>query len=154
MSHWRLTPDELAKLTNDEITAMIFAFKVQERRQVESLNDTFGILLGASWPIEALIEQDKEDVDDLDPDRFMWKLRPPRLRVNTPVTSTLSPARDFMKGLKETATELANNHGRDQSVMKYPTKSLVGKDEKLEIVDLSKVSKAEFLKIARSLPPA
>ena len=140
MAHWRLTPTQIKELSSEDIHAMEFALSMYERKQYESLNDIIGTLTGTSWSVDSVLA----DVQDEKKEGFTWKLRPERQRVSLPLTLVVGGPK-IMDHVKKVAHSLRSASRPDTSILSpVPTKML----KNAEIVDLSKASKEEFLKMA------
>jgi len=140
MAHWRLKPQEVKKLSFDDLELMEFSYLMYERRLSETLDNLIGSNLGTSWPMSIL---DKEK--DLTKDVFTWSLRKREPKVNLPLTLALTQNPKFMEEIKKAASDLKMRHRRDPSVLSLPKGDLL---KGSEVIDLSTVSKEEFLQIA------
>jgi len=145
MAHWHLTPEQIKKVSSEDIALMEFSFLLYERRQSETLDNIIGMLIGASWDSESLLEKDKSGKKD----EFTWALRKRRPKVIMPLALALNQNPKFMENLKSLATKTKNENREDPSMLNVPRQF---DKQKTELVDLSNVSPKEFLKYARSVP--
>jgi len=139
MTHWRLTPDQVAEISEDELEVMSFGYRLCEKRNFEGLSDLIGTLLGASWSVDALTSDDSPDLAD---DEFTWNKRPPRQRVSLPLALVVG-GNKVMEHVKKQAHSIKSKDRKDPSILSLPSSSVI-KDA--EIVDLSGLPKREFLK--------
>lgn len=142
LAHWRLTPTQLKELSEDDLDVMNVGYRLYERRWVETLSDLIGALTGTSWSVDALTEEQGSELDEVG---FNWKLRPDRQRVSLPLTLVVG-GNKVMDHVKKMASDMKAKSRRDPSIISLPSASLL-KDA--EIVDLSKVSKDEFMRFAK-----
>ena len=142
LAHWRLTPTQLKELSEDDLDVMNVGYRLYERRWVETLSDLIGALTGTSWSVDALTEEQGSELDEVG---FNWKLRPDRQRVSLPLTLVVG-GNKVMEHVKKMASDMKAKSRRDPSIISLPSASLL-KDA--EIVDLSKVSKDEFMRFAK-----
>lgn len=145
LAHWRLTPKQLNELSEDDLDVMNVGYRLYERRWVETLSDLIGSLTGTSWSVDALTGD--EQGSELDEVGFTWKQRPDRQRVSLPLTLVVG-GNKVMEHVKKMASDMKAKSRRDPSILSLPSASLL-KDS--EIVDLSKVSKDEFIKFAKGI---
>jgi len=143
LAHWRLTPKQISKLSEDELDTLNLSYRLYEKRWLENLSDLIGSLTGTSWPVEALTE------DSVTPDTagFSWNKRPPRQRVGLPLTLVVGGSK-VMDHVKKIAMDMKSKERADPSALTLPPASFL---QNTEVVDLSKVSKDEFLKFASKL---
>jgi len=142
LAHWRLTPKQLAELSEDDLDAMNVGYRLYERRWVETLSDLIGALTGTSWSVDALTEEQGSETDEVG---FTWRKRPERQRVSLPLTLVVG-GNKVMEHVKKIASDMKAKARRDPSILSLPSSSML-KDA--EVVDLSKVSKDEFIKFAK-----
>ena len=142
LAHWRLTPTQLKELSEDDLDVMNVGYRLYERRWVETLSDLIGALTGTSWSVDALTEEQGSELDEVG---FNWKQRPDRQRVSLPLTLVVG-GNKVMDHVKKMASDMKAKSRRDPSIISLPSASLL-KDA--EIVDLSKVSKDEFMRFAK-----
>jgi hypothetical protein len=142
LAHWRLTPKQLKELSEDDLDVMNVGYRLYERRWVETLSDLIGALTGTSWSVDALTEEQGSELDEVG---FNWKLRPDRQRVSLPLTLVVG-GNKVMDHVKKMASDMKAKSRRDPSIISLPSASLL-KDA--EIVDLSKVTKDEFMRFAK-----
>jgi len=142
LAHWRLTPTQLKELSEDDLDVMNVGYRLYERRWVETLSDLIGALTGTSWSVDALTEEQGSELDEVG---FNWKLRPDRQRVSLPLTLVVG-GNKVMEHVKKMASDMKAKSRRDPSIISLPSASLL-KDA--EIVDLSKVTKDEFMRFAK-----
>lgn len=142
LAHWRLTPTQIKELSEDDLDVMNVGYRLYERRWVETLSDLIGALTGTSWSVDALTEEQGSELDEVG---FNWKLRPDRQRVSLPLTLVVG-GNKVMEHVKKMASDMKAKSRRDPSIISLPSASLL-KDA--EIVDLSKVSKDEFMRFAK-----
>ncbi len=142
MAHYRLTVDQVKQLKGQDLEAMEFAFLVYERRQAETLTDLVGSQLGTLWSIDSLMGQAPKEED-----RFTWSLREQPRKLSTPLTTVIASGAGikFMDQLKKMASKSQLRTRHDPSIYKLPKKGFL---DGCEVVDLSKVSKDQFLKFA------
>jgi hypothetical protein len=144
LAHWRLTPKQISKLSEDELDTLNLSYRLYERRWIESLSDLIGSLTGTSWSVDALTAESSKLDDDVS---FTWSQRPRRQRVSLPLTVVVG-GNKIMEHVKKVAMDMKANDRKDPSILSLPSASLL---RNTEIVDLSKVSKEEFLKIAKGI---
>jgi len=144
LAHWRLTPKQLSKLSEDELDTLNLSYRLYERRWIESLSDLIGSLTGTSWSVDALTAESSKLDDDVS---FTWSQRPRRQRVSLPLTVVVG-GNKIMEHVKKVAMDMKANDRKDPSILSLPSSSLL---RNTEIVDLSKVSKEEFLRIAKGI---
>jgi len=142
LAHWRLTPTQLKELSEEDLDVMNVGYRLYERRWVETLSDLIGALTGTSWSVDALTEEQGSELDEVG---FNWKLRPDRQRVSLPLTLVVG-GNKVMEHVKKMASDMKAKSRRDPSIISLPSASLL-KDA--EIVDLSKVTKDEFMRFAK-----
>lgn len=145
LAHWRLTPKQITEISEDDLDVLSLSYRMYEKRWLESLSDLIGTLTGTSWSVEALTEPALDD--DVG---FTWKLRPDRQRVSLPLTLVVG-GNKIMDHVKKIALDMKSKTRQDPSIMSLPSSSLL---KNAEVVDLSKVSKEEFLSFARGLKKA
>jgi len=149
MAHWRLTPAKIKKLSSDDLSLMEFSYLLLERRQSETLDNLFGSMLGSSFDVTSLLGDTDGKKKPKKKDNFTWSFREKTPKVQLPVTLALTQNPKFMQHLKALASKAKTEAREDPSVLNVP-KGFSKK--KTELVDLSYVSKEEFLKIAGHLP--
>lgn len=145
LAHWRMTPKQISKLSEEEIDTLVLSFHMYERRWIESLSDLIGSLTGTSWSVDALADDGESPLDDSS--EFTWSQRPERQRVSLPLTVVVG-GNKILDHVKKVAADIKAKTKRDPSILSLPSSSLL-KDA--EVVDLSKASKEEFLKFAKGL---
>lgn len=143
MAHWRLTPQQVKELSPDDVAVMDFAYSMYDRKQTESLNDIIGSLTGTSWSVDGVLAENSGENDE----GFTWKLRPERSRVSLPLSLVIG-GNKVMEHVKKAANSIRNASRRDSSILSLPRSELL---KNAEVVDLSKASKDEFLKMASSV---
>lgn len=144
LAHWRLTPKQVTELSEDELDTLNMSYRLYEKRWLESFSDLIGTLTGTSWSVDALTADSAEELED---EGFTWKLRPERQRVSLPLTLVVG-GNKIMDHVKKVASDMKAKLRRDPSILSLPSSSML---TEAEVVDLSKVSKEEFLKIAQSV---
>lgn len=145
LAHWRLTPKQINELSEDELDTLNLSYRVYEKRWLENLSDLVGSLTGTSWSVDALTEDSVgSPSDDV---RFTWSQRPARQRVSLPLTVVVG-GNKIMEHVKKVAMDMKSKERKDPSALTLPPASFL---RDTEVVDLSKVSKDEFLKIASRL---
>jgi hypothetical protein len=142
LAHWRLTPKQLAELSEDDLDVMNVGYRLYERRWVETLSDLIGALTGTSWSVDALTEEQGPETDEVG---FTWRKRPERQRVSLPLTLVVG-GNKVMEHIKKIASDMKAKSRRDPSILSLPSSSML---RDAEVVDLSKVSKEEFIKFAK-----
>lgn len=142
MGYYRLTPKQIERLSDEEMFAMVMAMRLNEQKQNESLYDIIGTLTGTSWTAESLMQKEVEDEDE-----FTWKLRPEKNRISLPLTVVVG-GNKIMEHLKKTASAIQMKNRKSPSIMNIPPSKML---KNAEIVDLSSVSKEEFLRFANRL---
>lgn len=145
MAHWRKTPEEIKVLSDQDLEIMEFSFLLLERRQTETYENLVGGMLGTSWDAKMIMGGDSPAVSGED---FTWSLRPPRPRVFLPLTVALTQNPKFGEHLKQLASSAVNRVRENKSVLDTPA----WYTKKEELVDLSYLSKEEFLRYANALP--
>lgn len=145
MAHWRLTPRQLNKLSEDDIETLNLSYRMYERRWLESLSDLVGSLTGTSWSVDALTADHVNP--DLEDYMFTWSQRPERQRVSLPLTLVVG-GNKIMDHVKKVAADMKSKERRDPSIISLPSASML---KYADVVDLSKVSKDEFLKFAKGI---
>ena len=121
------------------------SYRLYEKRWLESLSDLIGTLTGTSWSVDALTaEPVNTDLEDFG---FTWKKKPERQRVSLPLTLVVG-GNKILEHVKKVASDMKSKERRDPSVLSLPSSDVL-KDA--EVVDLSKVSKEEFLKFANRI---
>lgn len=152
MAHWRLTPEEIRKISEADLELMEFSYFVLERRQNETLGSIIGTNLGSTWFVDSLLQDDSSDGEfKVKKEEFKWNLRKPDLKIHMPLSLVCSQNDKFMDHLKKEARkirDLYSEKGHTSSIINLPDSELL-KDS--EVVDLSYVSKQEFLKFAGRL---
>lgn len=146
MGHWRLTPDEVQKIPEDQLALMEFSYILLERRNVEALNNVVGLNLGSTWFADSLVRDDKETEKI---EEFTWSKRKKEFKLNVPLSTVVAQDKKFMEHLKKEARkliDLRSERGRTSSFLNLPKSEFL---KGAEIVDLSYVSKDEFLTYAR-----
>lgn len=143
MAHWRLTPKQVSELAPNEIEVMAFGYHMYERRQLEGFSDLIGTLTGTSWSVDALTAEHS----NLEDAGFTWSKRPERQRVSLPLTTVVG-GNKVVEHVKKVAQDMKSRARKDPSIVSLPSSSML---ENTEIVDLSKVSKDDFLKFARGV---
>jgi len=146
LAHWRMTPKQLKELSEDDLDTLNMSYRLYEKRWLESLSDLIGTLTGTSWSVDALTAE-PTTTNDLDDFGFTWKKKPERQRVSLPLTLVVG-GNKILEHVKKIATDMKSKERRDPSVLSLPSSSIL-KDA--EVVDLSKVSKDEFLKFANRI---
>lgn len=145
LAHWRMTPKQLMDLSEDDLETLNMSYRLYEKRWLESLSDLIGSLTGTSWSVDALtadpINTDLEDFG------FTWKKKPERQRVSLPLTLVVG-GNKILEHVKKVASDMKSKERRDPSVLSSPSSSFI-KDA--EVVDLSKVSKEDFLNFANGI---
>jgi len=116
-----------------------------ERRWLESLSDLVGSLTGTSWSVDALTADHVNP--DLEDYMFTWSQRPERQRVSLPLTLVVG-GNKIMDHVKKVAADMKSKERRDPSIISLPSASML---KYADVVDLSKVSKDEFLKFAKGI---
>lgn len=145
LAHWRMTPKQISKLSEDELDTLNLSYRLYERRWLESLSDLIGSLTGTSWSVDALTaEPTNTDLEDFG---FTWKKKPERQRVSLPLSLVVG-GNKVMEHVKKVAYDMKAKERRDPSIMSLPSSALL-KDA--EIVDLSKASKEEFMMFAKGV---
>jgi len=64
MSHWRLTPDQIREIPEDQLALMEFAYLVTESRQLESFSNVLGLNLGSIWFVDSLLRS--KEVEEIE----------------------------------------------------------------------------------------
>jgi len=146
LAHWRMTPKQLKELSEEDLDTLNMSYRLYEKRWLESLSDLIGTLTGTSWSVDALTAE-PTTTNDLDDFGFTWKKKPERQRVSLPLTLVVG-GNKILEHVKKIATDMKSKERRDPSVLSLPSSSIL-KDA--EVVDLSKVSKDEFLKFANRI---
>jgi hypothetical protein len=144
MAHWRLTPKQVSEMTPTEIDVMAFSYHMYERRQLEGFSDLIGTLTGTSWSVDALTADPASNLEDVG---FTWSKRPERQRVSLPLTTVVG-GNKVVEHVKKVAQDMKSRARKDPSIVSLPSASML---ENTEVVDLSKVSKDDFLKFARGV---
>lgn len=145
LAHWRMTPKQISKLSEEELDTLNLSYRLYERRWLESLSDLIGSLTGTSWSVDALTaEPTNTDLEDFG---FTWKKKPERQRVSLPLSLVVG-GNKVMEHVKKVASDMKAKERRDPSIMSLPSSALL-KDA--EIVDLSKASKEEFMMFAKGV---
>ena len=139
MAHWRLTPEQLKELNEDQLSAMDLAYRLYERKNLENLNEIVGTLLGASWNSDHF----PDGVNKRETSNFTWSLRKNKPRINTPL-SVVFGGDKFLAEVKKEVSKVTLQKRADPSMLNVPAKGFA----KEEIVDLSTAPVSEFLKIA------
>lgn len=116
---------------------------MQEHRQAELLTDIFGLLLGASWPVNALAPDD-ETPEGLREPEFTWELRNKVDRISTPLATILG-GENFMKHIKQVAMSRKWAKRDNPAILNVPEKEFM---KGSEVVELGSKSKDEFLATA------
>ena len=124
---------------------MEFAFLMLERRQSETLSDLVGGQLGTLWTVDQLTSNAAEPRDET---KFTWSLREKPAKLSTPLTTIIAAGSGLklMDQLKKLASKTQLRNRPDPSVYKMPRRGYL---DGAEIIDLSKVSKDQFLKFAK-----
>ena len=147
LAHWRLTPKQLSKLSEDELEVMTLAYRLYERRNLESLSDLVGTLTGTSWSVDALTQTPEDEAKEaLQKGMFTWSKRPLRQRISLPLTVVVGGAK-VIEHVKKTAATMKENSS--STIISLPRGQFLKGAE--EIIDLAKVPKSEFLKYARHI---
>jgi hypothetical protein len=146
MAHWRLTPEELKKVPEQDLELLELSFLLLERRQTETLDSTIGALLGASWDAENLLGGDGK----VQKEPILWSKRHRRPKVILPLSVALTQNPKFFEQLKAAAHKEVSTARTDASVLNMPMDML--KNKNYEFVDLSFVPIKEFMKVANTLP--
>lgn len=144
MAHWRLTPQQIKELSPEDVEVMEFAYSMYDRKQTESLNDIIGSLTGTSWSVDGVLAEEQENAEE---PKFTWKLRPERSRVSIPLSLVIG-GNKVMEHVKKAAQAVRSASRRDASILSLPRSELL---KNAEVVDLSKASKEDFLKMASSV---
>jgi len=144
MAHWRLTPKQISEVSDEDLDTLTMSYHLYEKRWLESLSDLIGTLTGTSWSVAALTSDVNPDLED---SGFTWKKRPERQRVSLPLTTVVG-GNKVIEHVKKVAQDMKAKTKKDPSILSLPSSSLL---ENSEVVDLSKVSKQEFLKFARGI---
>lgn len=147
MAHWKLTPKQVSKLTDDELYTMVTAFRMYEKRGLESLSDLIGTLTGTSWSVDALVSTPEDEMKEMQQDGFKWSLRPPRQRVSLPLSLVVG-GNKVLEHVKKVAATMKDKAG--SSIISLPRGGLL---KGAEVVDLGRVSKDQFLKFAQHASP-
>lgn len=145
MAHWRLTPKQISRLSEDDLDSMSLSYRMYEKRWLESLSDLIGSLTGTSWNVDSLTTDEKSD--DVDDFKFTWSKRPTRQRVSLPLTVVVG-GNKILEHVKKVAHDIKAKERRDPSILSLPSSSML---HDAEIVDLSRVPKDQFIRVARSL---
>lgn len=145
MAHWHLTPEQIKTVSGDDLALMEFSYLLYERRQSETLDNIIGMLLGATWDSDSLLDKGKAPKKD----EFTWAFRQRRPKVVIPLAMSLTQNPKFMQQLKSMATKSKNETREDPSVLNVPKEF---SKQKTELVDLSYVTPQEFMKFARRVP--
>ena len=140
MGYYRLTPEQVECLDEEELFSMIMAMRLNEQKQNEALYDVIGSLTGTSWTAESLMAKGEE----VDENEFTWKLRPKKNRISLPLTVVVG-GNKILEHVKKIASNIQLKNRAHPSVLNLPPTKML-KDT--EIVDLSNVSKEEFLRFA------
>lgn len=138
MTHWRLTPTQLKELSEDELEVMSFGFRLCEKRNIENLSDLIGTLTGTSWSVEGLTTEGNPEFTDTE---FTWSKRPPRQRIALPLSVVIG-GNKVLDHVKAQAHKVKEKMKVDPSILSLPSASVI---KGAEIVDMSNVSKEEFL---------
>lgn len=126
---------------------MTLAYRLYERRNLESLSDLVGTLTGTSWAVDALTQTPEDEAKEaLQKGMFNWSKRPPRQRISLPLTVVVGGAK-VIEHVKKTAATMKENSS--STIISLPRGQFLKGAE--EIIDLAKVPKAEFLKYARHI---
>jgi hypothetical protein len=141
-----MTPKQLKELSEEDLDTLNMSYRLYEKRWLESLSDLIGTLTGTSWSVDALTAEETAN-NDLEDFGFTWKKKPERQRVSLPLTLVVG-GNKILEHVKKVATDMKSKERRDPSVLSLPASSIL-KDA--EVVDLSKVSKDEFLKFANRI---
>ena len=144
MTHWRLTPKQLEKLTEDELEVMSIGFRLCEKRNLENLSDLIGTLLGSSWSVDALTSEEKPNLEDK---KFSWSKRPPRHRISLPLSLVIG-GNKIMDHVKKQAMSIKAKEKDDPSILSLPSASVL-KDT--EVVNMSHATKEEFLNLFENI---
>ena len=147
LAHWRMTPKQLKELSEDDLDTLNMSYRLYEKRWLESLSDLIGTLTGTSWSVDALTADPTTTTNDLEDFGFTWKKKPERQRVSLPLTLVVG-GNKILEHVKKVAADMKSKERRDPSVLSLPSSSIL-KDA--DVVDLSKVSKDEFLKFAKRI---
>ncbi len=139
-----MTPKQLSELSDNDIYVMSESFYLYERKKLESATELLGPLLGASWSVDALTQEDSIAKDD---DSFKWKLKPDNKRVSLPLSLVIGGGK-VLEHVKKVASEMKLASRKDPSIMNLPKSGFI---ENYNIVDLSKVPKKDFIKFAKKI---
>ena len=145
MAHWRLTPKQVSKLSEDELDSLSLAYRMYEKRWLESLSDLIGSLTGTSWNVDSLTADPVDDNDDF---KFTWSKRPERQRVSLPLTLVVGGGEKIMEHVKKVAHDMKAKQRKDPSILSLPSSSML-KDA--EVIDLSRWPKEDFIRISQSV---
>ena len=144
MAHWKLTPAQIKELGSEDLAIMDFSHRMYERRWSEILTDTFGLLLGSSWPVTAELGEKPEIAELPQEKRARWSLRDRAERISIPLSFVIG-GENFVKHMKKLVSEKRLTQRKDPSVLNHPGQKWAAGEE---IVDLASVSKEQFLKVA------
>jgi len=144
MAHWRLTPKQVSKFSEDELDSLSLAYRMYEKRWLESLSDLIGSLTGTSWNVDSLTEDHMENLED---DKFTWSKRPERQRVSLPLTVVVGGDK-IMEHVKKVAHDVKAKQKKDPSILSLPSSDLL---HNAEVIDISRWPKEKFISFVQSV---
>ncbi len=142
LAHWRLTPKQLKELSEEDLDVLNMSYRLYEKRWLESFSDLIGSLTGTSWSVDSLTADPVNT--DLEDFGFTWRKKPTQQKIALPLTLVVG-GNKILENVKKAAFSMKQNRRKDPSILNVATEDML---KEAEVIDLSKVSKKDFLNFA------